>query len=149
MYVHCNILYGCPLTYEVFLRCHYKYTAMPCFSLQCALQKCTAITNALQCSAFHCYFHYKNTLQYKCNAMLCFSLHCTLQQEKIHYNTNAMFCVSLYITADALVYKSIINHWICFFIWSFTSFNSFTPVHICRKNQLIHTGIYPKKSGTF
>ena len=23
MCVHCNILYGCPLTYEVFLRCHY------------------------------------------------------------------------------------------------------------------------------
>ena len=106
---------------------------------------CGAITNTLQCSAFHCYFHYKNTLQYKCNAMLCFSLHCTLQQEKIHCNTNAMFCVSLYITADALVYKSIVNHWLCFFIWSFTSFNSFTPVHICRKNQLIHTGILSQK----
>ena len=26
--VHCNILYGCPLRYEVFLRCRYKSTLL-------------------------------------------------------------------------------------------------------------------------
>ena len=89
MCVHCNILYGRPLTYEVFLRCHYK----------CSTSHYTArnTTNAifftlLKFAGFICFPRSRFPVFASFNSFTPVWPHCTVYTLNVTCNTECYMC---------------------------------------------------------